>query len=506
MVGEQPKWRTGKICYIEIPAADVIRSAEFYRQAFGWKMRQRGDGSTSFDDTVGAVSGTFVTGRPPATEPGFGIYIMVADAGVTLAEVQAAGGEIVRPVDPAAGEVFAWFKDPGGNTLGIYQQPGLAQTEAAADRRPQDSAHENSAHENSAFRDSAPENSAPADDTVDLFRMLDLATPWCLHVAATLRIPEHISAGRTAIAELAAAAGCDPDALHAVLGHLVSQGVFTEESPGRFACNRAAGQISEASFLDLGGIGGRMAHTWGTLLNYVRTGEPAYRQVFGRPFWEDLAAHPQIAAEFDALMGPAGHGIPDFDIELSDGWDQIRTVVDVGGGTGAMLVSLLRRHPQAKGILVDLPGTVARAGEVIESFGVSSRMTVKGQSFFDPLPAGADLYLLKSVLNDWADEPTVAILRRCAEAAQERAAQARAAQPQAALPQAAQPKEGTIAILGGVSADETPRSLGIDMLVAGGKTSTLTQFTQLARQAGLEIVAAGTQSSGRFVVECRPAA
>jgi len=472
MVEEQPKWRTGKICYIEIPAADVTRSAEFYQQAFGWKMRQRGDGSTSFDDTVGAVSGTFVTGRPPATEPGFGIYIMVADAGVTLAEVQAAGGEIVRPVDPVAGEVFAWFKDPGGNILGIYQQPGLAQTEAAA----------------------------PADDTVDLFRMLDLATPWCLHVAATLRIPEHISAGRTAIAELAAAAGCDPDALHAVLGHLVSQGVFTEESPGRFACNRAAGQISEASFLDLGGIGGRMAHTWGTLLDYVRTGQPAYRQVFGRPFWEDLAAHPQIAAEFDALMGPAGHGIPDFDIELSDGWDQIRTVVDVGGGTGAMLASLLRRHPQAKGILVDLPGTVARAGEVIESFGVSSRMTVKGQSFFDPLPAGADLYLLKSVLNDWADEPTLAILRRCAEAAQPQAAQ-----PQAAQPQAAQPKEGTIAILGGVSADETPRSLGIDMLVAGGKTSTLTQFTQLARQAGLEIVAARTQSSGRFVVECRPA-
>ena len=148
-----------------------------------------------------------------------------------------------------------------------------------------------------------------------------------------------------------------------------------------------------------------------------------------------------------------------------------------------MLASLLRRHPQARGTLVDLPGTVARADEIIDSFGVAGRMTVKGQSFFDPLPAGADLYLLKSVLNDWADEPTVAILRRCAEAAR---------------------SDGTIAVLGGVSADETPRSLGIDMLVAGGKTSTLTQFTELARQAGLEVVAARTQSSGRFVVECQP--
>lgn len=320
---------------------------------------------------------------------------------------------------------------------------------------------------------------------VDLEQMLDLTTPWCLRVAATLRIPEHIAAGHAGIADLAAAAGCDADALHAVLGHLVSQGVFTEESPGRFACNQAAEQLAGVPFLDLAGIGGRMAHTWGTLLDFVRTGRPAYQQVFGRPFWEDLAAHPAIGAEFDALMGPAGHGVPDFDVELSDGWDAVRTVVDVGGGTGAMLASLLRRHPRARGILVDLPGTAARAGETIESFGVAERVMVEAQSFFDPLPAGADLYLLKSVLNDWPDEPTVAILRRCAEAATT--------------------AQASIAVLGGVAADETPRSLGIDMLVAGGKTSTLTQFTELARRAGLDVIAARTQSSGRYVVECRPA-
>ena len=319
---------------------------------------------------------------------------------------------------------------------------------------------------------------------VDLERMLDLATPWCLRVAATLRIPEHIAAGHAGLTDLAAAAGCDPDALHTVLGHLVAQGVFAEESPGRFACNEAAEQLASVPFLDLDGIGGRMAHTWGTLLDYVRTGRPAYERVFGRPFWEDLAAHPRIGSEFDALMGPAGHGVPDYDIELSGGWETVRTVVDVGGGTGAMLASLLRRHPRARGILVDLPGTVARAGEIIESFGVGGRVAVEGQSFFDPLPGGADLYLLKNVLNDWPDEPTVAILRRCAEAGHPTTA---------------------VAVLGGVSADEAPRSLGIDMLVAGGKTSTLTQFTALARQAGLDVVAARTQSSGHFVVECRPA-
>jgi 2,7-dihydroxy-5-methyl-1-naphthoate 7-O-methyltransferase len=327
------------------------------------------------------------------------------------------------------------------------------------------------------------------DDGVNLGQLLDLATPWCLMVAATLRIPDLIADGHHDISELAAAASCDRDALHAVLGHLVSKGVFREQAPGRFDCNRAAEKLAGTSFLDLEGIGGRMAHTWGTMLDYVRTGQPAYQKLFGRPFWEDLAAHPKIAADFDALMGPAGHGMPDFDIELTGGWDPIRTVVDVGGGTGALLASLLRRHPHVRGILVDLPGTVARAGEILTEAAVADRVTVTGQSFFDPLPAGADLYLLKSVLNDWPDEQTVAILRRCAQAA----GTARAAGT-----------TGRIAVLGGVSADDAPRSLGIDMLLAGGKTSTITQFTELARRAGLEIMAAGAQTSGRYLVECRP--
>ncbi len=89
MLDDQPKWRTGKLCYIEIPAVDVARSAEFYHQAFGWNLRQRGDGAT-------------------------------AARSCTLA-------------GPDDGEVFAWFADPAGNTLGIYQQPGLAETEAKAE-------------------------------------------------------------------------------------------------------------------------------------------------------------------------------------------------------------------------------------------------------------------------------------------------------------------------------------------------------------------------------------
>lgn len=128
---EEPTLRTGKICYIEMPATDVAQSADFYQRAFGWQTRQRGDGATAFDDTVNEVSGAWVQGRAPAPYPGLIVYIMVADAAAATEAVESAGGEIVQPVDPDSPEVYAHFRDPAGNVLGIYQQSGLAEAEAS---------------------------------------------------------------------------------------------------------------------------------------------------------------------------------------------------------------------------------------------------------------------------------------------------------------------------------------------------------------------------------------
>lgn len=118
-----PDHGNGKICYVEIPATDIARSAEFYTQAFGWKTRTRGNGSLAFDDGVGQVSGTWVRGRKPMTDVGLLIYVMVDDIEATIARVTAAGGEIVQPVGADAPEITARFRDPGGNILGLYQQP-----------------------------------------------------------------------------------------------------------------------------------------------------------------------------------------------------------------------------------------------------------------------------------------------------------------------------------------------------------------------------------------------
>jgi predicted enzyme related to lactoylglutathione lyase len=118
-----PTLGNGKICYVEIPATDVALSADFYSKVFGWNIRQRGDGATAFDDAVGQVSGAWVTGRLPAAQPGFMIYIWVDNVAETVEAVMANGCEIVQPIGADAPEITARFRDPAGNVVGLYQEP-----------------------------------------------------------------------------------------------------------------------------------------------------------------------------------------------------------------------------------------------------------------------------------------------------------------------------------------------------------------------------------------------
>ena len=118
-----PPFANGKICYIEMPTKDVSASADFYKKVFGWNVRTRKDGSIAFDDTTGEVSGSWVKGRPPVSQPGLLFYIMVDSVEETVKTVVAHGGEIVQPIGADAPEITARFKDPGGNVIGLYQEP-----------------------------------------------------------------------------------------------------------------------------------------------------------------------------------------------------------------------------------------------------------------------------------------------------------------------------------------------------------------------------------------------
>jgi predicted enzyme related to lactoylglutathione lyase len=118
-----PTPTNGKICYIEIPARDIAQSSAFYQKVFGWNVRTRGDGHLAFDDTTGAVSGTWVVGRPPSAQPGLLTYVMVDSVAATLEAIVADGGEVVQPIGADAPEVTARFRDPAGNVIGLYQEP-----------------------------------------------------------------------------------------------------------------------------------------------------------------------------------------------------------------------------------------------------------------------------------------------------------------------------------------------------------------------------------------------
>jgi predicted enzyme related to lactoylglutathione lyase len=119
----EPTYGNGKICYLEIPSNDVPTSAAFYKDVFGWNIRTRRDGSTAFDDGVGQVSGSWVKGRKPSTDPSMLIYIMVDNASATIESIVAHGGKLVQPIGMDVPEITARFSDPAGNVFGIYQQP-----------------------------------------------------------------------------------------------------------------------------------------------------------------------------------------------------------------------------------------------------------------------------------------------------------------------------------------------------------------------------------------------
>ncbi|WP_431868487.1 methyltransferase [Nocardiopsis eucommiae] len=255
-----------------------------------------------------------------------------------------------------------------------------------------------------------------------LWSLASPVTPMAIRAVATLRVADHLAEGPRTAAELGAAVGADPDGLARVLRYLAGEGLFTLEG-GRFAlttvgdCLRTDHPYSRLPWFAGDGAHGRADLCLSELAEALRTGRSAYSLRFGGSgFWEDLSADPELSRSFDELMSGRMVNHSETIAEMYE-WQALDHVVDVGGGNGALLLTLLERFPRPRGTVVDLPGPVAAARANFREAGLADRADAVAGSFFDPLPVTGDAFVLGWILHDWDDASAVTILRRCAEAA-----------------------------------------------------------------------------------------
>jgi hypothetical protein len=239
-----------------------------------------------------------------------------------------------------------------------------------------------------------------------------------LAAVAELGIADALAKGPMTAAELSTACGADPAALHRVLRTLAGFGVFEESAEAsRFALTPLAEPLrsdhpdSVRDYVLM--VNDTLYAAFAEFAHSVRTGERAFDRVFGTPVFAHLAGHPEKAATFQRAMNQTHRGEGDL---VAGAWDfsRHRLVLDVGGGDGHLLSVVLARHPHLSGILLDTEAGIAaaRAG----SGGPLPRCELVAGDFFEAVPGGADLILLKHVIHDWDDERAAAILRRCREA------------------------------------------------------------------------------------------
>lgn len=314
-----------------------------------------------------------------------------------------------------------------------------------------------------------------------------------LYVVAKLAVADHLVGGPRTVPELARATDTDPAALRQILRCSAAVGVFAQQPDGRFALTPMAQALRSDlpdSLRDLVILNGEDL-TWrpyGEILHSVRTGRPAFEQVFGMRLFDYLHAHPDAETLFDRSMTQLSQLTANRLLEQFD-FGSFRRIADVGGGRGYFLAEVLRRNPATYGLLFDRPTVIAEAARLLTELGVSDRVTLEAGDFFEHVPAGYDAYLLKTVLLDWNDSQGEIILRRIREAIGGHA-------------------DARLLILDQVLAAANTFDVGklvdIDMLVLlGGRQRGLEEYEQLVKAAGFEIV--NNPTPGQWtVLECRP--
>ena len=319
-----------------------------------------------------------------------------------------------------------------------------------------------------------------------------------VYVATKLGIPDLLVDGPRETDDLARASGAHAPSLHRLLLALAGVGVLDKVGPRCFALappgyalrSGVPGSIRASVLFQLNESHWR---SWGHLLHSVRTGETAFDHVHGSGLFDYLAAHPDVSALFNA--GMAGNS-PDHARLIAQTYDfsRMNLVVDVAGGRGRLLSTVLAEHPQLSGILFDLPYVLADARPLVAEAGVAERCQFVGGNFFESVPAGGDAYILRNIVHDWQDDQAAAILATCRRAM----------------------ADGTRLLLVERAIADDPRAAlsvlhaDLEMLVnVGGRERTTDEYAALLARSGLRLVRAislgrSDAAMGHYIVEAEP--
>lgn len=314
-----------------------------------------------------------------------------------------------------------------------------------------------------------------ASDITRLLAMVNGYQQTCVVVAAIeLGVFERLAGGPTTIDALAHDVGAQPAALARLVRALCTCGLVGGDG-GNVALTTSGRLLLRTGFgagirawAEL--VGAEYLGAWSNLAHSVQTGEVAFEHVFGMTAWQHREAHPELNASFNLVTtGEQRRAIA----AVRRGYDfsASRRIVDVGGGRGLLLAGILSAQPAARGVVFDQPHVVAEAGAALAEAGVAERCEVVGGSFFETVPPGGDLYLLKHVLHNWDDAGAIAILQRCRAAMSEGA---KLLVLENILPDAIDEASAPLVML------------DLHMLaVLGGRERTRAEYEQLLAAAGL---------------------
>jgi SAM-dependent methyltransferase len=307
-----------------------------------------------------------------------------------------------------------------------------------------------------------------------------------LYVAAKLGVADHLEEGPKTAGQLGQAVGADAQALHRVLRYLTSLGVFTA-TEDRFALNSAAERLlttaqgSQRDWVIL--FGEEFYQAWGKLIDAARDGRDAFRHAFGLGLFEYLDRNPEYARTFNRAMAAGSvffQAIPD-----AYDFSAFRTVVDVGGGNGAMLAAILTRSSELKGILFDSPTVIESARANLQAQGLAERADFVGGNFFESIHPGGDVYVFSRILHDWTDDQCLAILRNCRDAIT---------------------PSGRVLIVERLIPTPIAVASDVNMLaVTSGRERSEEEFRQMLAEAGFALMSVTALPLEAYLIEAAPA-